>query len=110
MIETSALTTGERSELIETLSNHYCAALKSVTRTDDDAIDSQAFSDALMRLESEGRPIDVIPYLAQVSSEYFEHCVEPMTINGFHGRVEIQAWEMISRACDLFRVLNPHSF
>ena len=109
-MKTSELTMAERSELIETLSNHYCAALKSVTRTDDDTIDSQAFSDALMRLEAEGRQIDVIPYLAQVSSEYFEHCVEPMTIDGFHGRVSIQAWEMLSKACDLFRVLNPHRF
>ena len=105
-MKTSELTMAERSELIKTLSNHYCAALKSVTRTDDDTIDSQAFSDALMRLESEGRPIDVIPYLTQASSDYFEYCTEPMTIDGFHGRVAIQAWEMISRACDLFRVLH----
>ena len=106
MIKTSELTMAERSDLIETLADQYYTALKSVTRTDDETIDSQAFSNALIRLETEGRPIDVIPYLAQVSSEYFEHCVEPMTIDGFHGRVEIQAWEMISRACDLFRVLN----
>jgi hypothetical protein len=110
MIKTSELTMGERSELVETLSDQYYQALKSVTRTDDGAIDSQAFSKALMRLEVEGSPIDLIPYLAQVSGAYFEHAVEPTTVNGFHGRVEIQAWAMISKACDLFRVLNPHSF
>ena len=106
MIKTSELTMGERSELIETLAEQYYTALKAVTRTDDGAIDSQAFSKALMRLESEGHAIDVIPYLAQASNEYFEHAVEPTTIDGFHGRVEIQAWAMISKACDLFRVLN----
>ena len=106
MVTTSELTMGEQSDLTETLADHYYLALKSVTRTDNGAIDSQAFSKALMRLESEGRSIDVIPYLAQASNEYFEHAVEPTTIDGFHGRVEIQAWAMISKACDLFRVLN----
>jgi hypothetical protein len=110
MIKTSELTMGERSELIETLSDQYYQALKTLTRTNDGAIDSQAFSKALLRLEAEGSPIDVIPYLAQASSEFFEHAIEPMTADGFHGRVEIQAWEMISKACDLLRVLNPHSF
>jgi hypothetical protein len=110
MIATTELTMSERSDLIETLADHYYLALKSVTRADDGAVNSQAFKQALLKLEAEGIAIDVIPYLAQASNEYFEHAVEPMTVNGFHGRVEIQAWEMISKACDLFRVLNPHSF
>ena len=105
MTKTSELTTGE---LIATLADQYYTALRSMIHADDDAIDSQAFSLALMRLESEGRSIDVVPYLTQASSDYFEHCVEPMMIAGCHGRVEIQAWKLISRACDLFRVLNPH--
>jgi hypothetical protein len=110
MIKTAELTMAEQSELIETLSGQYHTILKTLTRTDNGAIDSQAFSKALMMLEAEGSAIDLIPFLAQASTEYFEHAVEPTTINGFHGRVEIQAWEMISKACDLFRVLNPHSF
>ena len=81
MTKTSELTMAERSELIKAMSNHYYDALKSVIPTGDGEIDSQ------------------------VSSDYFEH-LDPMAVNGFHGRVEIQAWEMISKACDLFRVLH----
>ena len=105
MTKTSELTMAERSELIKAMSNHYYDALKSVIPTGDGEIDSQAFSNALARLDASGIQIDVIPYLAQVSSDYFEH-LDPMAVNGFHGRVEIQSWEMISKACDLFRVLH----
>ena len=110
MINTEELTMSERSELIEVRAEQFYTALKSVTRSSDGAIDSQAFAKAMVRLETEGSAIGVIPYLAIATHEVLENAAPLTGLNAAYGRVETRAFELLHEACDLFRVLNPHAF
>ena len=127
MTNTSELTLTERLELIVSLGGQYCTALKSVPRTGDESIDSEAFYEGLSNLHNEGSPVDVIPYLEETIHEYsdilpfLESISERFSVaccnddddgsenpEAVRKRVETEAWFLIVEACRLFRSLDSH--
>ena len=129
MTKTSALTWDERRDLIIRIGQQYCTALKSVPRTGDESIDSEAFYEGLAEFHNAGFPVDVIPYLEETIQEYsdilpflesiserfFVDCCEEPDDDGsetpevVRKRVETQAWFLIFDACRLFRSLDSQS-
>ena len=130
MTKTSELTWDERRDLIISIGDQYFTALKSVPRTGDESIDSEAFYEGLSELHNAGFPVDVIPYLRETIDGYsdilpfLESIAEHSLLDIAHYRVydevpgtpesvrksvEGTAWHLISEACELFRSLDSQS-
>ena len=129
MTKTSELTWNERRELTSRLGDQYFTALKSVPRTGDESIDSEAFCEGLAEFHNAGFPVDVIPLLSEQIGGYsdilpflesiaegfsLDCCEEPYdevpgTPESVRKNVEGQAWFLISQACELFRSLESQS-
>ena len=130
MTKTSELTWDERRDLIIRIGQQYCTALKSVPRTGDESIDSEAFCDGLAEFHNAGFPVDIIPYLSETIEGYSDilpfletlsegfilgisyyqvYDEVPGTPESVRKGVEITAWHLISEACELFRSLDSQS-